>query len=220
MIDERGLERVRETVKALRRLRGEDRADGRETLLEKIRRWQHLEMPDLPLDQVAHRARWSDAFAELRGRLVEVWPERDLVDVQHIGSSAIPSLRSKNVVDLAIAVTSAPPRPQHLTALEACGFEPYGRAPGGPEVHWFWKLDDPDAAFVVHLCREGDPWWRSAIDFRDYLRAHPHEAQRYQDRKAELAAARRSSLAYSLGKIELLLELEERARRWRSETAE
>ena len=208
--------RVREVVKALRRLRGRDVEDGRETLISKIKRWQHLAMPSIELEQVPFRSRWRELFGEMSRRILESWPDGDLNGVHHVGSSAIGSLRSKNMIDIAVVVAEPPPSAAHSECLERLGFENYGPGPGSPDVYWFWKLDHPEAVFVVHLCHVEDPWWQSALDFRDYLRAYPAEAARYEERKRYLAAeAARNPLAYSLGKIERMLELKHRARQWR-----
>lgn len=209
--------RVRQTVKALRRLRGRDLVDGRETLLEKIKRWQHLRMPSIALEQVGHRSSWSDLFDEIRRRIADVWPSGDLIDIQHVGSSAITALPSKNVIDIALIVAHPPASELQIETLRSLGFEGFGQGPGSPDVYWFWMVGHPEAVFVVHLCQVEDPWWQSAVDFRDYLRAHPAEAERYEERKRRLAdVAEQGVLAYSLGKIEQMLELTERARRWRA----
>jgi GrpB-like predicted nucleotidyltransferase (UPF0157 family) len=209
------LAKVLQLVRQLKKLERQTR-DGRESIAEKLVRWQHLKAPNLPLTLREHDLKWPLLFAEEKQRLETEQLELGLVRIEHIGSTAIPPLAAKNIIDLAVVVKAALPlSDKQIFALERLGYCDYGNSPGGPDVFWQWRLT-PTVAFAAHFCYLEDPWWEGAVAFRDYLRAHPEELMRYEARKRDLVSgAGQDFLRYSIGKIELVIELTQKARVWR-----
>jgi GrpB-like predicted nucleotidyltransferase (UPF0157 family) len=120
--------------------------------------------------------------------------------VEHIGSTSIPGMAAKNVIDLQASVSDLDRAADVLDSpLRALGFQrlPYDRdhVPAGsnddPNV-WakrlFVQRDDPDGAVNLHVRLAGSPNERLALLFRDWFRAHPESVPAYATFKRTLAA--------------------------------
>ncbi len=127
---------------------------------------------------------------------------------EHIGSTAVPGLAGKPIVDLMLG---APPAAwaalEELRArVVALGYEDLGEA-GVPGRIYFRKRTKL-RAFNVALVEEGGAHWRENVALREYLRAHPEEAAKYAEAKrAAVAGGARMLLAYSEAKKGVLMEL-------------
>jgi GrpB-like predicted nucleotidyltransferase (UPF0157 family) len=209
------LQSVLESVRLLKKIPPEVRAKHErvETLERKLSRWQKVRVPDLPLQQRPYDPAWPAWFAAERGRLVEALGEEALIE--HYGSTAVPGLPSKNIIDIAAGLDA----PFDLAAVEAAlgriGYEGYGNSPVDPEALWYWRLEG-DRAFAVHLSDRSRVWLEDVLAQRDYLRAHPHERDRYSQVKQRLAEEKdQSFLRYTLGKQEILVDVIEKGRQWK-----
>jgi GrpB-like predicted nucleotidyltransferase (UPF0157 family) len=211
------LRSVFDSVRALRKIPPEIRAkhEGVETLERKFARWQRVRVPDLPLAQRPYNPAWPFWFANERARIAAALG-RPAARVEHFGSTSVPGLSSKNIIDIAAATDLAPATPEIGPALASLGYESYGNSPVDPETLWFWRIEE-DRAFALHLCQEGRPWFGEQVDLRDYLRAHPAERDRYAKLKSRLAEeAGKSFLQYTISKMSMSIEMVERAREWRA----
>ena len=156
---------------------------------------------DEPVTLAPHDPRWAalaaDEIARLRGALGSEAP------LEHVGSTAVPGLLAKPVIDLLVGVADL------SLPLRLSDYEAFGEA-GLPGRLYFRKrgLVCFNAQAVVH---EG-PLWSDALLLRDYLRAHPGQAERYAEGKREALAAGATLLAYSKHKAPLIEGLLERAR--------
>src|SRR5262249_46342187 len=139
---------------------------------------------------------------------------------EHFGSTAVPGLGSKNIIDIAVGADLSAGDPEAVdAALAAIGYEDFGNGPIDPETRWLWRVEE-DRAFVIHLCDRARPWLDEQSDLRDFLSACPEERERYAALKRKLAAETGTSfLRYSVGKIALSLELVAGALEWRSRGA-
>lgn len=215
-----GLEGALRVARAIREIKRVVRNETRETIEAKMQRWRLLQAPELPPELqavVPWDPAWPALFAAEAERLRAGLGAELVADVQHIGSTSVPHLAAKRVIDLLVAVRAEPPLDGRRTAaLAGLGYDSYGTSPCDPEAHWFWRTGAPRCAFVVHLCAASNPWIATAVDFRDYLCAHPGECARYEGLKRSLAAGgERSLLEYSLIKLKLFYEISARAAAWR-----
>lgn len=207
------LGRALDYVRLLKQMRAKIPLYGEETLDEIFRRWKKLRSPHLTLTPQPHDPTWPRRFAEERERIRQALPGQRPA-IQHFGSTSIPGLASKRVIDLSVAVESLDGVEGRLVSL---GYEDYGNSPVDTETTWLWRTDETGCVFVAHLCRQGRPWLQRAADFRDFLIAHPEEIERYLRLKERLAVdSAGDSLRYSLGKIELFHEIFTRAAAWRA----
>jgi GrpB-like predicted nucleotidyltransferase (UPF0157 family) len=220
---EGGFEGIARVTRAIRDLKASVPAETREPLERKIRRWQRLRTPELPPRVRAVRpydpawpARFREEAARV-GRALDAALGPDLLaDVQHIGSTSIPGLAGKGILDLLVAVRGAPATREQLAVLATLGYREYGVSPCDHEAVWLWKVGAEDVAFVIHLCSADNPWIHTALNFRDYMRLFPAERELYEASKHALDGVRSGSLLeYSLVKLKLFYEVSERADAWR-----
>jgi GrpB-like predicted nucleotidyltransferase (UPF0157 family) len=194
--------------------------DPREPIVQKIRRMQRVQSPDLPAPIRALRAydpAWASCFAAEASRLRAALGDA-VARIEHFGSTAIPSpaLSAKNVVDFLVALRHPAATWEAEAALARLGYTCFGKGPCDPETTWWWRIEKEEVAFVAHLCDAANPWIETVVDFRDYLRAHPEECVRYEEVKRRLAAEPgRSLFEYSLGKLRLFYEISGKAGAWR-----
>lgn len=205
-------DRLMQTVRAVKRLRAKVERWGAESVEEHFRRLRALRLPDLPLTVREHDPAWAEIFAREKNRLLEAL--ESVVDIQHFGSTSIPPLPSKDIVDFLVAVEGPVLTPERVQAFARLGYESYGNSPVDPEAVWFWNIGG-NCAFAAHVCEHGRPWMTTVVNFRDFLRSHPMERSRYAEAKLRLAAEKdQDFLGYSVGKLALISEVNEKAEAW------
>lgn len=132
------------------------------------------------------------------------------VALEHIGSTAVPGLAAKPVIDLMAAVPALADVGPHEPALAALGFLPHDN--GMTDRLLYVRADAGVRSHILHVVTR-DSWpTRNQRILRDHLRAHPEEAARYAALKRALAAAGTPARDYSRAKTALVQELTDRAR--------
>ncbi len=127
---------------------------------------------------------WPDQFAgtaaELRAALGDL-----ALRIDHIGSTAVPGLAAKPIIDLQVSVASLDPVDAYRERIESCGF---AWRPDDPErtKRYFRELP-PRPRTHLHVRRAGSFAEQFALLFRDYLRVHDHRAEAYARLKHHLA---------------------------------
>lgn len=215
------LREVLESVRVLRRIPPEIRArhERDESLERKFARWQKVRVPDLPLKQRPYNPDWPAWFAEEHARIADALGPA-AARVEHFGSTSVPGLSSKNIIDIVAALDGPADREDVHQALASLGYELYGNSPIDPVTLWSWRVED-GRAFVIHLCDQRRPWLSDQMDLRDYLRTHPEERDRYAELKRRLAEEiDQSFLQYTISKMSLSIEMIDRAKAWRNQAFE
>lgn len=144
---------------------------------------------EAPVEIVSYDPSWPLQFAEeaavLRGALT-TW----LVGpIEHIGSTAVPGLAAKPVIDIMAAVQTLDASQPAIPAATALG---YCYFPYRPESeHWFCKPSPAFRTHHLHLVPIDSPQWLRAIAFRNYLRSHSDVAGEYETLKRRLALEHR-----------------------------
>lgn len=142
-------------------------------------------MTDERVRLVPHDPGWAGRFEEEAARLRATIGPWITGGVHHIGSTSVPGLDAKPVIDIAVGVESlAASRPciERLRALD------YLHAPYRAEVmHWLCKPDPARRTHHLHLVPTGTRWLEDEILFRDQLRARPDLAASYAGLKHRLA---------------------------------
>ena len=108
--------------------------------------------------------------------------------IEHVGSTAVPGLGAKPVIDVLIGIPILAEVEHRIPALEAAGYEyvqEYERQL--PDRRYFRKPRSGPRAFHVHCVVTGGDFWIRHLAFRDYLRAHPESAAAYFELKRDLA---------------------------------
>ena len=140
---------------------------------------------DEPVALAEPDPRWPELAQEEMARLKGAFPEAQL---EHVGSTAVPGMLAKPIVDLLLGVPGD--LPQRVPDYEACG------EAGVPGRLFFRKRNA--AAFNLQAVALGGPIWNDALAIREYLRAHPDDRDRYAEaKKSAVANGAATLLRYS-----------------------
>lgn len=150
-----------------------------------------------------HHAGWARVFAEEAARLADALGDL-AVRIEHVGSTAIPGLIAKPILDIVVALPSLDDADAAARILGAIGYELIPEDPVPDRV--FLVKGTPDARQIhLSLCDLASECWRSHVLFRDELRAHPKQAAAYAALKRDLAARHPADrAAYTAGKADFI----------------
>jgi GrpB-like predicted nucleotidyltransferase (UPF0157 family) len=159
---------------------------------------------------------WKPAF-EAESKQIALIMQENVVAIHHIGSTAIPGIYAKPVIDFLIEVNDIRKTDEQSAAIITIGYEAMGEF-GLPGRRYFRKNRSPDVrTHNVHTYQVGSPEINRHLAFRDYMIAHPAAAQYYSDLKRELAKQYPQDLeSYMDGKDEFVKRMEKQALEWRS----
>jgi GrpB-like predicted nucleotidyltransferase (UPF0157 family) len=166
---------------------------------------------------VSYDPAWSRQFQEEAQRLRAALG-REVIYIHHIGSTAVPGLAAKPIIDILPVVRDIRAVDGLNSNMEALGYEPMGEF-GLPGRRYFRKGVERRARHVrthhVHAYAAGNPEIDRHLAFRDYLRAHPDVAGRYAALKQELALRFPYDIAaYMDGKDAFVKDTERTALAW------
>ena len=188
-----------------------------EDLEQRIRRAVHEEVSIAPYDP-----RWPDSFRREKEHLLSCLPSGLVRRIEHFGSTAIPGLAAKPIVDILVEVTTLQATRERIAPLlESQGYDYFWRPTHGddgpPFYAWFIKRAPETGARTHHIHMvEGhftEHWDR--LLFRDYLLDQPAAAKEYEALKMRLAsAASQDRVAYTSGKTDFVVRATEEARRY------
>ena len=132
--------------------------------------------------------------------------------IEHIGSTSVPGLAAKPIIDMAVDLHTYPLPAEAIKAMETLGYEHMGEY--GVEGRQYFRKGNP-RTYHVHAYSPGNPEWAAHLLFRDYLRTHPEVARDYEQLKRELAARHIDRTAYTEDKTSFVLSTLAKAREWR-----
>jgi len=134
---------------------------------------------------VPYNARWAELFTHEAARIHTALTERDLpIRVEHMGSTAVPGLSAKPIIDILAGWLRDEDRSTLIAALQQLGYVYRGEQ--GIVGREFFRLGNP-RQYHLHLTRLGGSFWRAHLAFRDLLRADGQVADAYSTLKQELA---------------------------------
>lgn len=139
-----------------------------------------------PIEIVDYDPDWPARFAHERTLLQEAFAGAD-VKIEHVGSTAVPGLAAKPIIDIMVGVTDLDDVEHRIDALRRHG---YAYVPAYeaqlPERRYFRKPAERPRHVHLHVVvRDGD-FWRRHLRFRDQLREHPEVAAAYAREKRRL----------------------------------
>lgn len=157
--------------------------------------------------------RWETLFAEEARRIRDILGE-ELLAIHHFGSTSVPGLRAKPIIDILPVVRNIERVDQFNGQMEALGYECMGEF--GMIGRRYFRKGGDRRTHHVHIFQEDN---RADIDrhlaVRDYLRTHPEAAGDYGALKASLAERHPTDMeAYMDGKDAFVKELERKALAW------
>jgi len=164
---------------------------------------------------VPYDTRWSRLFEEEADELAAIFGE-EIVGIHHIGSTAIPGIYAKPIVDILVEV-------REIDKIEALNLEmaERGCVPQGEfgirARRFFIKGSEGRRTHHVHVFQTGDAEVERHLAFRDYLRVHPKEAQAYSRLKQHLVSRFPNDIdSYMDGKNDWIKETERKAKAWKA----
>lgn len=143
----------------------------------------------MPITVAPYDANWPSRFDTERAELEHLLAPWLVDGVHHIGSTAIPGLSAKPIIDMMAGIRDLSEAEGAIPVLEAHG---YRHAPHRPEALWFHKPQSEahaERTHHLHLTEQGSALWRERLTFRDALRADTALRDEYQELKLRLAGA-------------------------------
>ena len=153
--------------------------------------------------------RWPSRYAALE-REIRAALGTKVLALEHVGSTAVPALSAKPVIDIVLAVSESADEGSYVPALEGLGYLLKIREP-----NWFEHrlLKTPAADVNLHVFSHGCEEIARLLAFRDWLRSHEDDRKLYECTKQELAARTwRYMQNYADAKSEVVNEILARAR--------
>ncbi|HEY9282166.1 MAG TPA: GrpB family protein [Pyrinomonadaceae bacterium] len=144
---------------------------------------------------------WPKRF-ETHARLIAGALGRVALRVEHVGSTSVPGLAAKPVIDILVVVADSADESAYLPQLEAAGYALRVREPDWNEHRMFRT---PERDVHVHVYSAGCPEVERNLAFRDRLRRNAGDCRRYERTKRELAAREWPDMnAYADAKTEVI----------------
>ena len=165
------------------------------------------------IEIVEHNPNWANMFEQEAESIREVLRKDLIAEIQHIGSTAVPGLAAKPIIDIMVGLRDLSDGKSIIKPLEELGYVYWADNPD-PKKMFFVKGMPPygkKRTHHVHVVEIDGEFWQRRL-FRDYLRIHPEEAKLYDKLKRDLAARFRDDReAYTEGKSDYIREVMKKA---------
>ena len=149
----------------------------------------------------AHNRAWRALFEQEASALQRSLAGR-ICGVEHVGSTSIPDIRAKPILDLMLGLSNLDDGPELATELAELGYE-FRPDAGLPAEHVYAK--GAPRTHVLHVVEFGGEAWQQKLAFRDALREQPDLAQAYEELKVALSLQFADDrAAYTAGKTEFV----------------
>ncbi|MFQ3786366.1 GrpB family protein [Halomonas sp. A29] len=160
---------------------------------------------DEPVRLVDYDSAWPACFEAERGRLLERFAD-ELLDVQHIGSTAIPGMPAKPIIDVMAGVASMAMADVLFEPILAHGYVTSVEFNAGlTDRRWFMRHAHGLRTHHLHVVVHDGELWHQRLAFRDALRTDPTQAIRYAALKRDLASRHQADReAYTQAKGEFV----------------
>jgi GrpB-like predicted nucleotidyltransferase (UPF0157 family) len=154
---------------------------------------------------VPYDPEWPRLFEEEKARILQDIGNY-VVSVEHMGSTAIPGLAAKPVIDILIGVRSLADAPLFIPPLTARGYEYVSRYEiEMPFRRYLHRKINGEHTHHLHMVKPDTDFYRAQLAFRDYLRNHPDACEEYAALKLRLAKNYRNDrIAYTDSKVEFI----------------
>lgn len=169
-----------------------------------------------PYSFESYNPEWPAKFEAIKKVVGGVF-EGKAVAIEHVGSTSVPGMRAKPIIDVLVTVKRMESFVHEKRAMKALGYE-WGDnyiAPG--TIVFFKELPDGSKTENIHICEEGSPKALQFIYMRDYLRTHPDKAEEYGNLKVKLQEEHPHDYpAYRLGKKAFIDLIDHEAYEWKA----
>ena len=166
------------------------------------------------IEVVPHNPNWKKKFNG-EARVIKSIFNEEIIAVHHIGSTAIPEISAKPIIDILVEVHNIDKIDGYNTKMIEKGYIPKGEY-GILGRRFFIKGSEEFRTFHVHIFEEENPEIRRLLNFRNYMIAHPKEAQKYSQLKESLAQEYPENVkSYIDGKDAFIKKIDEKAKDWK-----
>lgn len=156
----------------------------------------------------AYNPKWPQLFEWEAARIAAALGD-DIIDIKHVGSTSVPGLRAKPIIDILVAVELFKPQAYYCERLETLDYHVHSHE-NDDERLFFWK--GTPRTHHLHIVEYATWEHQRHIIFRDYLRKHPDIARRYVQIKEDLLSAFKNNRpAYTRGKTAFIKAIMDRA---------
>jgi GrpB-like predicted nucleotidyltransferase (UPF0157 family) len=164
------------------------------------------------VEVVSYSAEWPARFEEESHRIRRIFGS-EIIAIHHIGSTAVPDLSAKPVIDIMPVVKNIERVDDYNHTMINLGYKPRGE--NGLSGRRYFQKGEDQRTHHIHIYEKGNPDIDRHLVFRDYLRSHPKEAINYGSLKEWLAKEFPYDItSYIEGKEAFVLELEQKAMVW------
>lgn len=142
-----------------------------------------MRVHNAPIQLVEYSAEWPALFIREAQRVRATLGDRVLM-LEHVGSTSVPGLAAKPIIDMILAVADSDDEPAYAPAMESAGYVLHIRE---PEWHQHRLFKGPDTNINLHVYSSGCPEMDKMLMFRDWLRSNDADRELYERTKRELA---------------------------------
>lgn len=165
------------------------------------------------VEVIPYESRWPDIFKQEANRIQAVL-KNHLKEIYHIGSTAIPNMPAKPVIDMLLVCDNLDEIDLIYEKLSALNYRNLRRQII-PYQSYFIRRQDNDVAFHLHIHERGSTQINRHVNFRDYVTKHPDDAKKYAALKIHLAKQYPDDInSYVFGKDSLVQEIDTKAKLW------
>ena len=169
--------------------------------------WVHGAPPEEVIEVVAYDPDWPATFDKLAGAITHALGAIAL-RIDHIGSMAVPGLAAKPVIDMDLTVKDPSDEKTYVPSLEKIAYDLIIREPAWHQ-HRCLRLDIPRVN--LHVFGPDCPENIRHLLFRDWLRGHPEDRERYEQAKRHAIEGARHVMDYNLEKQPVIRDIYARA---------
>ncbi|HVU60100.1 MAG TPA: GrpB family protein [Mycobacteriales bacterium] len=168
--------------------------------------WVVAPEPEESVEIVEYDARWPARFDQLAGAVRRCLGEC-VLELEHVGSTAVPGLAAKDVIDLDLVVADPSDEAAYVPALEAGGWQLRVREPSWHQ-HRLLRFAEPRAN--LHVFGPDCPEVVRHLMFRDWLRSHPADREQYEQAKRAAVPGGGNVMDYNARKQPVVREIYDR----------
>lgn len=163
-----------------------------------------------------YNPKWPNLF-EAEKKLLLKSIGQHIVEIEHIGSTAIPDIYAKPVIDIMIGVNRLEDiNDETISLLEKLGYEYMQKYEEMMPFRRFFQKNNSEGVRThhIHLVEINSEFWTRHLRFRNYLRAHTEDAKAYEKLKLELAKQFTDTNEYAGAKTEFCNQIHLKAKEW------
>ena len=162
------------------------------------------------IEVVSYNSNWKGMYKEESKKIKNVFSDI-IIDIHHIGSTAIPGIKAKPVIDILVEVKNIEGVDQYNHKMKELGYEAMGEY-GIPKRRFFRKGEN-NRTHHIHIFQVGNEEIKRHINFKEYLIAHPDKAREYSKLKEKLANKYTYNVEnYTNGKSDFIKEIDRKAK--------